>query len=106
MKRYIRCSVSKDIITKAVEFAEDFKGATIDLENHMITIPFASGVTEELVMEPGMLGDQFVQNGFDASFEINDVEYETKPEMNYRSMTRTKGHKAYLRNRLIGTFTW
>lgn len=107
MKRYIKSStISKSIVDQAVEFAEGFKGSTVDLDNHIITIPFGSDSTVDFVMDDGMLGKWFEDNGFDISFEKRDVEYMTKGEFNPRSMTKYKGRTAYLRNRLVMTATW
>ena len=108
MKRWIHAAVeSDDVIQKAVDFASDFKGSQVDLQNHVIIIPFSPGISEEFVMEPGMLGRWFADNGFNVEFSKGDVEYTTKPEWtNYRGLERSKGHKAFLRNRLIGKFTW
>ena len=57
-------------------------------------------------MSDGMLGVWFRDNGFEVSFSRGDVEYQTKPAFNVRSMRSEKGHKAFLRNRLILTVHW
>lgn len=106
MKKYIRCSISNDVLKQAIAFAEDFKGHNIDLDNHIITIPFSSTSTEELPMSDGMLGRWFQENGFDISFHRGDVEYTTNGNFNVRSMRKERGRTAYLRNRLIATVTW
>jgi hypothetical protein len=107
MKRYIRCTeIPKSTLDQAVEFAEGFKGSTVDLANHRIVIPFGPDSTVEFVMDDGMLGKWFADNGFDISFEKRDVQYLTKGEFNTRSMIKYKGRPAYLRNRLVMTATW
>ena len=105
MKRYIRSNTISDaILQQAITFAKGIKGSTVDLDNHIITIPFSS--TEQELMEDGMLGSWFKNNGFDISFERRDVEYQTKGSFNTRSMTKYSGHTAILRNRLVMTATW
>ena len=99
-------SVDNQTVQMAVKHAERFKGNIIDLDNHKIIIPFSSGVTEQDLMEPGMLGEWFKSNGFDISFRNGDVEYQTKGNFNTASMRKEKGHTAYLRNRLIMTAIW
>lgn len=99
-------SVSQQAIDQAIKFANGFKGSVVDLNNHTIIIPFSKDSTEEDLMSDGMLGKWFVDNGFDVSFEKKDVEYTTKDKFSTRSMNRTKGHSAYLRNRLVATITW
>ena len=99
-------SVDNQIVQQAVKHAESFKGNMVDLENCTIVIPFPSGVTEQDLMEPGMLGEWFKSNGFDISFRKGDVEYQTKGNFNTASMRKEKGHTAYLRNRLIMTVLW
>lgn len=100
-------SVDRNTLLAAQKHAEGFKGATVDLENHVIIIPLYSNSTEEELMSDGMLGAWFRDNGFDVSFSRGDVEYQTKPQWtNYRGMQRSKGHTAYLRNRLILTARW
>lgn len=107
MKRYIRCTeIPQSILQQAIEFAEGFKGSTVDLANHRITIPFGSDSTVDFLMDDGMLGRWFADNGFDISFEKRDVEYTTKGDFNVRSMIKYKGRTAYLRNRLVMTATW
>lgn len=108
MKKYIRSSeISNDVVSKAIKFADDFRGSQVDLENHSIVIPFHPGATEEELMSEGMLGAWFVDNGFNISFGYGDCAYTTKPTWtNCRGWVRAKGHTAYLRNRLIATITW
>lgn len=109
MRRYIRSShsISDSVIKQAVEFAEGFKGSRIDIENHVIEIPFSSNSTEADLMSESMLGKWFKDNGFNVSFERKDVEYNTQGTWrNARGWNRESGHKAYLRNRLVGIFTW
>lgn len=93
----------------ACNYATFYKGYTIDIENHIITIPFSKDHTENdipYIMQEGSIGKWYVDNGFNVSFEVRDVEYITKPIFEARSMTSYKGHKAYLRNRLVATITW
>ena len=107
MKRYIKSSTAEDVLEQAINFASRFKGSQVDKANHVIIIPFSKGTTEEDLMEPGMLGAWFRDNGFDVEFSTGDMEYTTKPEwMNYRGWVQSKGHSAMLRNRTIGKFTW
>lgn len=108
MKRYIRASsISADTLKQAVEFAKSFKGYQIDESNHIIVIPLARGLSKETFMKSGMIGDWFLQNGFDISWSHGDVEYITQPEWrNSRGWNRASGHKAYLRDRDIATITW
>lgn len=108
MKRMIvSASITNDVLQQAFDFAKRFKGAELDEANRTIIIPFSKGTTEEDLMEPGMLGAWFRDNGFDVEFSKGDMEYTTKPEwMNYRGWVQSKGHKAMLRDRVIGKFTW
>lgn len=103
----IRVLESNDLpVDQAVKFAKDHKGSTIDLNNHKIVIPFSKDSTEEDLMSEGMLGKWFIDNGFNIEFTRGDMEYNTQDKFNSRSMNRTRGQKAYLRDRLIGTITW
>lgn len=103
----IRVLESNDLpVDQAVKFAKDHKGSTIDLNNHKIVIPFSKDSTEEDLMSEGMLGKWFIDNGFNIEFTRGDMEYTTQDKFNSRSMNRTRGQKAYLRDRLIGIITW
>lgn len=96
-----------ETIKQAIEFAKSHKGAQASVEDKTIVIPFSSGTTEADIMEDGMLGKWFSDNGFSISFRTGDVEYMTKGGwINYRGAVRSSGHVAYLRNRLIMTATW
>lgn len=108
MKRYIRATtISNDILKQAIQFAEGFKCCKIDRDNHIIIIPLDANMSYETFMKPGMIGDWFLQNGFDIEWSHGDVEYTTQPEWrNSRGWNRDSGHKAYLRNRDIATITW
>ena len=106
MIRVIESNLPDEVIRKAAEFAKGFKGSKIDLDNHIIVIPFSKDSTEEDLMSEGMLGKWFSDNGFDIEFTRGDLEYTTQDKFNSRSMNRTRGQKAYLRDRLIGTITW
>ena len=108
MKRYIKSStIADNILQQAINFANRFKGSQVDTSNHTIIIPFSKGMTEEELMEPGMLGSWFQENGFNVEFSTGDMEYTTKPQwMNYRGWVQSRGHSAMLRDRVIGKFTW
>ena len=96
-------------LSLAIEYAKKFRCNTIDIEKHIITIPFSPSVNESAipVLMSGIgIGKWYADNGFNISFETRDVEYMTKPIFETRSMTSYKGHKAYLRNRLVATITW
>ena len=99
--------MDKQIVAKAIEQIKVFKVADVDLDNKQMIIPFDKGITEEDVMSECGLGQWFVDNGFDISFVVGDYEYTTKAKfINYRGLVMDKGHKAFLRNRLIATVTW
>lgn len=101
--------MKESIIMLAIEYAKNFKGFTVNTDKHIITIPFSAGRTKDDIpelMEAGSLCKWYVDNGFNISFEVRDVEYTTKPIFNTRSMTGYRGHTAYLRNRLVATITW
>ena len=107
MKLYIRSSISPDIISQAENLIKSLKGSYVDRENHEIVVVFPPHATKEQVMDEGMLGKWFVDHGFDVSFEVKDVEYQTQGEWtNYRGWVREKPHTAYLRNRLVLTARW
>lgn len=99
--------ISQEVLNEAVAHAEGFQGAVIDKDNQKIIIPFPKSMTEDILMQEGMLGNWYSSHGFDISFTVGDFEYTTKDSWNnYRAMTRHKGHKAFLRNRTIATITW
>ncbi len=69
-----------------------------------VLIACPKGITQEDMLEDGYLGNYFVNEGFVVTFSTGDFEYTTKPACyNYRGAGYFKGHKAYLRNRLIMT---
>lgn len=101
--------MNESVIMLAIEYAKKFKGYTVDTDNQIITIPFSAGRSIDDIndlMQPGTLCKWYIDNGFNISFEVCDVEYTTKPIFNTRSMTGYRGHKAFLRNRLVATITW
>ena len=101
--------MKESIILLAINYAEKFKGYTINTDKKIITIPFSAGRSKDDIqelMQPGSLCNWYVENGFNVSFEVRDVEYTTKPIFNTRSMTGYRGHTAFLRNRLVATITW
>lgn len=100
-------TVTNEVINEALDFVKGKKGVSIDLNLHRIEYPIDKGLTEEDFMSPGMLGRWFEDNGFNVTFKRSDVEYTTKDSwMNYRGSVRSKGHKAYLRDRLVAEITW
>ena len=108
MKRYIKSTteISDATLQQAVAMVKSNRQAVVDLANHSIIVPCSSGVTEEDLMSEGMMGRWFEDHGFDVSFSTGDFEYTTKDQFNPRSMSRSSGHKSYLRNRLIMKITW
>lgn len=97
------------VLELAIKYASNFKGSFADTENHIITVPFSAGRTKDDIpelMQSGSLCNWYIENGFNLSFEVRDVEYTTKPTFNTRSMTSYRGHTAFLRNRLVATITW
>ena len=101
--------MNENTIQLAIKHASTFKGNTIDIENHIITIPFSAGRTEDDInelMESGSLCNWYIENGFNVSFEVRDVEYMTKATVTSRSLIYNKPRKAFLRNRLVATITW
>lgn len=99
--------MNENTIQLAIEYASKFKGYTIDIENHIITFPFSAGRTMDDISELMEYGCKwYVDNGFEISFEIRDVEYMTKPTVSSRSLIYNKPRKAFLRNRLVATITW
>jgi len=99
--------ISGEVLHKAYTLAYNRKGFIFDDANKYMEIPFDKGVTEDLVMEDGMLGKWLVDNGFSVRFEVKDVPYQTKGGwLNYRGLERYKGHEAYLRNRLVAIVEW
>ena len=109
MKRYIISSsdISNATLQQAIKLVKCFKHTDYDLDNHCIVVPLTPGIEESDLMQEGMLGKWFTDNGFDISFDTGDFEYTTKGTFNSRSMTKEgAGNKRYLRNRLIMTITW
>jgi len=113
MKRYVRTNtIPDDIIKTAIAYADNGdKGTIVDKVNHRIEFVCCKGASESLLMTEGMLGDWYVKNGFNVSFEIKDVPYDTKARL--RSGCRfgalgsnVPSHTAYLRNRTVMTITW
>ena len=47
MIRVIESNLPDEVIKKAVEFAKGFKGSKIDLDNHIIVIPFSKDSTSK-----------------------------------------------------------
>lgn len=110
MKRYIRANNSayklSDIRSELEPILKSRKYYNLDYDNNVLELPLSVGITEEEMMEPGMLGDWFKQKGFNVSFRTGDFGYTTKPTwINYRGSVQSKGHTAFLRNRLIMTVT-
>lgn len=112
MKFYLNESTDKkeidpEILWQARCHAVRFRGATVDIDNHEIVIPLDKGATEEELFNEYGLGTWFKDNGFDVSLDRRDVTYTTKGDwINYRAITRSKGHNATLRDRLVLTVTW
>lgn len=103
MKRYIRSSTNR-IQDNLYEIEQMLGRLKYVVDGDEIRVALNSTDTEELLMSEGMLGRWFADRGYDVSFTRGDFEYTTKPEWtNYRGIERSKGHKAYLRNRLIMT---
>jgi hypothetical protein len=98
-------NIPHDVIKKACDFAYGFKQSVVDTNNRKIVIPYPSGMTVEDINSPGMLGAWFTEHGFNSEYEVRDFEYETKNGTNtFGGGWRPK--KSYLRNRLVGTYTW
>ena len=99
--------VTSESIVRAQRFAEGFKGSAIDIDNHIIQIPFSSNTKESDLFGPLGTGTDFKNRGFDVSFEKRDVEYMTQGSwISRRGFERSNGKKAYLRNRLVMTLKW
>lgn len=74
------------------------------VEDDCVVVCLCKGATEDFLMSEWGLAKYFVDEGFEVSFTTGDFEYITKPVCyNHRGMDWFKGHKAYLRNRLIMT---
>ena len=100
-------NIEESTIRSAIDFANGFRGSEINLEERRIVIPFSRGVDQEELMQEGMLGKWFSDNGFNISFRTGDVEYTTQDSwMSYKGAIRQRGRRANLRNRLIMTATW
>ena len=100
--------MEKSILLNACNYAKEFKGNTVDIENRIITMPFSKGFTMDDISwfsEQGLI-HWYINNGFNVSFDVHDVEYYTKATVTSRSLIYNKPHKAYLRNRLVATITW
>ena len=99
--------ISNSVVSQAVQLVRPFTHAVVDMDNKEITIPFDKGITQDDVMQPGMLGAWFKDNGFSISFTKGDYEYTTKDKWrNARGWNVEKGHRAVLRDRLIGKVRW
>ena len=99
--------LTDETLKRAFAFAEGGdKGTTIDKVNRVITYVCDKHVTVSMLMDDEMLGDWFVKNGFKVAFERRDVEYITKGTYDSHSCTSYRGHKAYLRDRIVMTITW
>ena len=109
MKRYIRSSddISYALLKQAMDMVKCFDHTEYDIANHRIVVPLSPRTTQDDIMQEGMLGKWFVDNGFELSFTTGDFEYLTKGTLNTRAMRREgAGNKRYLRNRIIMTITW
>lgn len=83
------------------------KQFTYDEQARRIRVVMPKNIEESDIMDDGMIGSWLVEHGFEVSFEKGDWEYTTNPTViNSRGMYSQKGHKAYLRNRVIMTITW
>ena len=110
MKRYIKSTSStirlSDIQSELEAMLKTRKYYNLDYDRNILEMPCSAGITESDMLAEGMLGDWFKQKGFNVSFRKGDFEYTTKPTwINYRGSVQSKGHTAYLRNRLIMTIT-
>ena len=112
--KLLKESVTESDIAYAVEWAKTaYKKSKIDLDNKKIVIPL-SGIPkgesfeeiEDEIMSEGYIGHKLEEMGFNVSLSLGDFEYTTNGEFNPRSMIKYKGHKSYLRNRVIMTVTW
>ena len=109
MKRYIRSSgdIPYPTLKEAMDMVKGFDRTEYDIDNHRIVVPLSPGITEDEIMQEGMLGPWFIDHGFDLSFTTGDFEYITKGTFNTRAMRREgASSKKYLRNRTIMTITW
>lgn len=109
MKIYVSSSnnISSDLLNQAMDMVKCFDHTEYDIDNHRIVVPLSSGITEDDIMQEGMLGSWLTEHGFDVSFTVGDFEYLTKGTLNTRAMRREGvGNKRYLRNRTIMTITW
>ena len=104
MKRYIRSSATNRIQANLAEIEEMLGRLKYVVDDDEIRVAFSASDTPESLMDEGMIGRWFADRGYDVSFHRGDFEYTTKPDwINYRGSIRSKGHTAYLRNRLIMT---
>ena len=99
--------MADEVLKRAFELAENGdKGTVIDRENRVITLVCCKGATERMLMEEWAIGYWFAVHGFGIRLERRDVEYITKPTFDCHSCTSYRGHKAYLRDRVVMTITW
>lgn len=83
------------------------KQFTYDEQAHQIRVVMPKNAEESDIMDDGMIGSWLVEHDFEVSLERGDWEYMTNTTaLNRRAATYQKGHKAYLRNRIIMTITW
>ena len=106
MKRYIKSNNTNirlsDIKSDLESVLSGNKHYNLDYDQDILELPCPVGITKEDMLAEGMLGDWFIQRGFNVDFYTGDFEYTTKPTwINYRGSVRSKGHTAYLRNRVI-----
>jgi len=96
-----------EVLKRAFEYAKcGDKGTTIDRENHVIVYVLCKGATIDGLCDEGGLAHWFLINGFGVRLEVKDVEYTTKGTYDSHSCTSYRGHKAYLRDRIVMTITW
>lgn len=109
MRRLIISStyISPADLKTAVELVKSNSYAKIDLQNHIIVYPCSAGISEQDLLDEGMLGKWFIDHGFNVEFDVRDYEYKTKGTFNVRSMRKEgAGNTRYLRNRTVMTITW
>jgi hypothetical protein len=109
MKRLISSStyISPADLKTAVELVKSNNYAKIDLQNHIIVYPCSTGISEQDMLDEGMLGSWFVEHGFNVEFDVRDYEYKTKGTFNVHSMRKEgAGNTRYLRNRTVMKITW
>lgn len=85
-----------------IEYKDMLKPFRYEAKEDRVIIVFPKHTTVEDLTDDGAIGKYFAEKGFDVLFETGDFEYTTKPVCyNQRGMNYIKGHKAYLRNRLM-----